>query len=254
MPEHVVQEIKKTAKRVFKDRDITVKVDPKLAAKATAGPSRVRVRSGTCFAKHDIDQLINHELLVHTLTLLNGRKQKLKTLGLNSPRTTRTQEGLAVFAEFITSAIDMHRLRRISARVRAVEMGLNGADFIEVFEFFLKQGQDETESFHSAQRIFRGGKVHGGVVFTKDIVYLRGFIEVHRFFLNALRDEHFMYPHYLFSGRVRTQDIELLEPYYLAEYLKAPHYEPDWIQNRSTLLAFLLSSSMMTKLGLSKVG
>lgn len=251
-PDHVVRSIEKIAKKVFPDQTIVVQKDPNLTAKASAGLKRIRVRSSTCFAQHDIDQLVNHELLVHTLTLLNGRKQRLKILGLNSPRTTQTQEGLAVFAEFITSAIDMHRLRRISARVAATGMGMQGADFIEVFEFFLEQGQDERESFNSTMRIFRGGNVRGGVVFTKDIVYLRGFIEVHRFFLRALKHDKFSYPEYLFSGRFQTQDIALLEPYFISRFVTEPDYLPAWVKNRSTLLAYLLSSSLMSRLGLTK--
>ena len=43
--------------------------------------------------------------------------------GLGAPRTTRTQEGLATFAEIITGAIDISRLRRIALRVRDGEAG-----------------------------------------------------------------------------------------------------------------------------------
>lgn len=253
MPEYVRDVISAEADRVFGPNKIKVVVDPKLLSKASAGPTRIRIRGSTCFAEHDVRQLTNHELFVHSLTLLNGRKQPLKSLGLNSPRTTCTQEGLAVFSEFIVNAIDVRRLRRISARVHATEMGLSGADFIEVFKFFLDQGQDETESYYSAARIFRGGNVAGGVVFTKDVVYLRGFVEVHRFLLKSLRDEKFLYPHYLFAGRLRTDEIPTYETFFQKKMLKLPHYEPDWIKSRSTLLAFLLSSSVMNSLGLSQI-
>ena len=132
-PDYVAKRIRKFADSKFRSKKISVVVDPKLISKASAGPNRIRVRGSTCFAPHDIAQLVQHELFVHTLTLTNGRLQKLKTLGLSSPRTTCAQEGLAVFAEFITNSIDVRRLRRISARVKAIQMGLSGADFIEVF-------------------------------------------------------------------------------------------------------------------------
>ena len=45
-------------------------------------------------------------------------------MSLGSPRTTKTQEGLATFAELITSSIDLARLRRIALRIPAVHMGL----------------------------------------------------------------------------------------------------------------------------------
>ena len=60
-------------------------------------------------------------------------------------------------------------------------MALDGADFIELFTFFLDAGQWEEESVKSVQGIFRGGAVKGVVVFTKDAVYLQGLIEVHTF-------------------------------------------------------------------------
>ncbi len=252
-PEHVASKISRVARKKFGEDQIEVKVDRRLPAKASAGPSRIRVRAETCFASHDIDQLIEHELLVHTLTLQNGRRQKLKTLGLSSPRISTAQEGLAVFAEFITNSMDVTRLLRISARVKAIQMGIDGADFIDVFEFFLAQGQSEEEAYYSSMRVFRGGKVSGGVVFTKDLIYFKGFVEVHHFFLQSLRDENFLFPHYFFAGRMCTEDVPKLAPYFESGLLKSPKFEPDWVRNRSTLLAFLLSSSLMNSLGMSRV-
>ena len=55
-------------------------------------------------------------------------------------------------------------------------MALRGADFIEVFRFFLDAGQTETDSFASAQRVFRGAPLGGGAAFTKDTVYLHGLL------------------------------------------------------------------------------
>ncbi len=254
MPDYVANRIAKTAKRVFGHDEIEVIVDPKLTSKASASSKRIRVRGSTCFASQDIDQLIHHELLVHSLTLSNGRAQPLKTLGLNSPRITCSQEGLAVFAEFITNSIDIARLRRISARVRAVQMGIDGADFIDVFKFFLDQGQSQAESYYSTVRIFRGGKITGGIVFTKDVAYLKGFIEVHRFFLESLQNEDYLFPLYFFAGRMCTEDVTDLKPYFEAGLLKLPVHLPEWVKNRSTLLAFLLSSSVMNSLGLSNTG
>lgn len=253
MPEYVAEQISKRVKQNLKGANIEVKVDPTLISKASAGPNRIRVRGGTCFAEYDINQLIEHELFVHTLTLQNGRQQVFKTLGITSPRTACSQEGLAAFAEFITNSMDIIRLKRISCRAHAIQMGLEGADFIEVFRFFLEQGQTELESFYSTARIFRGGNVRGGVIFTKDVVYLKGFIQVHRFFLRSLQSQNFLYPHYFFSGRMCTTDVEKLEPYFESGLLKMPAYEPDWIKNRATLLAYLLSSSVMSNLGLSKL-
>lgn len=247
LPKTVVKEIAKAAKRYMPEHDVRVRTKRKMAAKAAASVSTVSVRSATCFAQHDIKQLIQHELLVHTLTLANGRAQPYRFFGLSVPRTTCTQEGLAVFSEFITNAIDVSRLARLSARVLAVDMALQGADFIEVFRFFRKQGQSLDESYHSSQRIFRGGQVRGGVVFTKDLVYLKGLIQLHRFFLDCFRQENYLYPVHLFAGRFALEDIPLIEPLFESGELLEPKYKPPWLENRSTLLGFLLSSSVLSQ-------
>ena len=121
--------------------------------------------------------------------MLNGKRQPwLRCLGAGAPRTTRTQEGLATFAEIITGAMDINRLRRIALRVLRLEEALAGADFIEVFRAFLAAGQSDVESYRSAVRIFRGGDVRGRVCFTKDGAYLEGLLLVTAFIKRALHE------------------------------------------------------------------
>ena len=108
-------------------------------------------------------QLLEHEALVHSATKRNGRAQPLLTsLGLSAPRTTATQEGLATLAELITDTMDLVRLRRIALRIKGLDAGLSGADFLQVFDIFRQGGQPDAEAFRSAARIFRGGDVRGG--------------------------------------------------------------------------------------------
>ncbi len=109
-------------------------------------------------------------------------------------------------AELITNAIDITRLRRVALRVIAVKQALDGADFIEIFKFFLESGQPEDESVRSAQRIFRGGDVRGGIAFTKDAVYLQGLVEVHTFLRVAIRDNRPELIRNLFAGRLTMAD------------------------------------------------
>ena len=155
----------------FDGRVITVELDPDLIAKAAAGATRIRLRHGAVFTDYDRDQLLQHEALVHSLTALNGREQPvLRSMELPSPRATATQEGLATFAEQITGATDIQRMKRVSLRIEAVAMAMEGADFIQVFKYFLDAGQSEVESFASAQRVFRGVPATGGAAFTKDTV------------------------------------------------------------------------------------
>src|SRR5262249_39112299 len=174
----------------FTAHKVTVEIDPDLIAKAAAGPTKIRLRSSTAFSEYDKHQLLEHEAFVHSLTALNGREQpNLKSLALNSPRITATQEGLATFAELMSGSIDIARMKRISLRIVAIDKALNGADFIDVFRFFHDSGQSDSDSFTSAMRVFRGAPLTGGAAFTKDAVYLHGLLSIHTFFRWALKNQ-----------------------------------------------------------------
>ena len=212
------------------------------------------MRGSAVFSQLDKDQLLYHEAFVHTATQLNGKKQiNLKSLGLGAPRTTRTQEGIAVLAELLTGAMDITRLRRIALRVIAVKMALDGADFIETFKFFLDAGQSEVESVRSTQRIFRGGAVKGGIVFTKDAVYLQGLLEVHTFLRVAIRDNRPELIRNLFAGRLTLADTLRLAPLFESGWLKPPVYLPHWASDLRRLAAAMAYSAFITNIKLDKV-
>lgn len=246
--------LKSEVDEFFQYDTVEVLVDQKLSSKALAGATRIRVRGNAVFSQLDKDQLLYHEAFVHTATQLNGRRQKnLKSLGLGAPRTTRTQEGIAVLAELITNAMDISRLRRIALRVIAVKMALDGADFIELFKYFLEAGQSEEESVKSAQRIFRGGAVKGGVVFTKDSVYLEGLMEVHTFLRIAIRDNKPNLVRNLFAGRLNLADVLRLDPLFQSGWLSPPTYMPTWASDLRRLAAMLAYSAFMANIKLDQV-
>lgn len=246
--------IKSVVDEFFVHDDVSIVVDPNMSSKALAGATRIRIREGALFSQLDRDQLIHHEAFVHSATQLNGRKQyNLKSLGLGAPRTTRHQEGIAVLAELITNSIDINRLRRIALRVIAVKMALDGADFIDLFKYFLNEGQSEIESVRSAQRIFRGGAVKGGVVFTKDAVYLQGLFEVHTFLRVAIRDNRPELVSNLFAGRLTLADALRLNPLFKNGWLIPPTYIPLWASDLRRLAAMMAYSAFMTNIKLDRV-
>lgn len=238
----------------FEHDTIEVVLDNNISSKALAGATRIRVRGSAVFSKLDRDQLLYHEAFIHTATQLNGKKQvNLKSLGLGAPRTTRTQEGIAVMAELISNSIDLTRLKRVALRVIAVKMALDGADFIDLFKFFLDAGQPETESVRSAQRIFRGGAVKDGVVFTKDAVYLQGLLEVHTFFRVAIRDNRPEFVRNLFAGRLTMADAIRLAPFFDSGWLNPPAYMPAWATDLRRFAALLAYSAFIANIKLEKI-
>ncbi len=237
----------------FADDDVDVVVDAGMSAKAAAGSRRVKIREDALFSEMDFDQLLNHEALIHTLTSLNGKRQPLRSLGLGSPRTTKTQEGLAVFSELVTFSIDLNRLRRVALRSQAVGMALAGGDFIDVFKHFLEQGQSEEESYHSTQRIFRGGDVHGSIAFTKDAAYLEGLVLVQTFLRKAIADGREDLIPMLFAGRMTLGDVVELEDLFNAGVLVPARYLPPWAVGFGRLAANLSYSLFTGRIQLDKV-
>ena len=239
----------------FFDHDVVeVVIDRNMSSKALAGATRIRIRGNTEFSQLDKDQLLYHEAFVHTATQLNGKKQQnLKSLGLAAPRTTRTQEGIAVTAELMTNAMDITRLRRIALRVIAVQKALDGADFLDVFGFFVNAGQTPEESVRSAQRIFRGGAVQGGVVFTKDAVYLQGLLEVHTFMRLAIHDNRPDLIRNLFAGRLTMADVLRLAPLFKTGWLNPPAYLPEWASDMRRLGAKMAYSAFVSNVRLDDV-
>jgi len=239
--------------RYFPD-PLPVELAPALAAKSTAGARRVRLRDNTTYSQRTLAQLLQHEALVHSATKRNGLAQPLiRCLGLSAPRTTATQEGLATLAEMITDTMDLHRLRRIALRITAIDVALEGGDFFAVFETFTAHGQSEVEAFRSAARIFRGGDVRGSIVFTKDVVYLKGLMRVHTFLLKAIQSGHRRLPARLFAGRMTLHDALTLEPFFDSGDLTEAVTLPDWVRNVPCLAAYLSWAAFSNRIPLDKL-
>jgi uncharacterized protein (TIGR02421 family) len=238
----------------FGGRVVAVELDPDLIAKAAAGAFRIRLRGGAAFSDYDQAQLLHHEALVHSLTALNGREQQvLPSLAMSSPRVTATQEGLAVLAEQITGSLDIERMKRVSLRTEAIAMALEGADFLQVFRHFMDAGQDPSESFASAQRVFRGVPVEGGTAFAKDTVYLRGLVEVHTFFRHGLREGRLRQCRRLFAGKMTLRDVERFEPLFEAGVLAAPRWLPPWVARANGLAGLLAFSLFANRIRLDRL-
>ena len=247
-------ELQRTLDGFFGPDVVTVETDPQLIAKAAAGATRIRLRSATNFSDYDRSQLLAHEAFVHTLTALNGRAQPhLKSLARSSPRITATQEGLAVFAELMPGSIDIARMKRISLRILGIDMAIRGADFIEVFRFFMDAGQNETDSFASAQRVFRGAPLGGGAAFTKDSVYLHGLLSVHTFFRWALKNQRMALCRNLFAGKLALRDVLALEAQFEDGFIAQPRWLPPWVQHAHGLAGMLAFSLFANRIRIDRV-
>ncbi|OED35488.1 hypothetical protein AB833_30170 [Chromatiales bacterium (ex Bugula neritina AB1)] len=225
-----------------------------LSANALAGRERIRIRRNANFSDKDVDQLIHHEAGIHVATSLNGMyQQHLPVLGSAHPGTTRTQEGLAVFAEFITGSMDLDRLRRLSDRIIAIQMAVDGADFIEVYHYFMERTGSRQQSFENSRRVFRGGVLTGGAPFTKDIVYLDGLIRVHNFLRALVANGRADCMLLLFCGKLDLEDIPVLCELSQMGLCKQPRYLPSWASDMRFLLSYLAYSGFLNTINLRKI-
>lgn len=250
----VRDELQRDIDAFFTHHSVKVELDPTLIAKAAASPTRIRIRTNTGFSEYDRHQLLVHEAFVHTLTGLNGREQPyLTSMARSAPRVTATQEGLATFAELISGSMDIERMKRISLRIVAIDMAIGGADFVQVFRFFLDAGQTPEDSFASTQRVFRGAPLGGGAAFTKDTVYLRGLLSVHTFFRWCLRHRKIAVARQLFAGKLALEDVFALQPMFDAGAIAPPQYVPPWMQRANGLAGMLAFSLFANKIRLDRV-
>ena len=251
----VKDEIEKKVFNVFKEASPKVIISDELSAKATARSKNIKIKEGARFTKTDIDQLFNHEAMVHVATSLNGKTQKdMKILGANYGKVTKTQEGLAVFSEFITGCIDINRMYRISDRVIAIQMAKDGANFIDVYRFFLKRSKIKSQAFEDARRVFRGGVISGGTPFTKDIVYLDGLVRIHNFLKIAISNGKTEAIEILFSGKIDLNDVSILLKMKKDGLIKKPKFLPKWAKNMNYLISYFLFSNFVGKMNYDKVG
>ncbi len=69
------------------------------------------------FSQSDIDILTNHEIGVHMVTTMNAANNVLKIFSHGFPNNVETQEGLAVFSEYMSNSITLERLKTLAHRV-----------------------------------------------------------------------------------------------------------------------------------------
>ena len=158
-----------------------VEISKKMVAKVIVLNSKktLRINASAKFTRTEINALLEHEIGVHLVTTMNSANQSLKVFNLGLPVNTKTQEGLAILSEYLSGNLTLHRLKKLALRVLVTDMMCDGAEFTECFkrvhEDFNYTAED---AFSLVTRVFRGGG------FTKDYLYLSGFVEILRFWEN----------------------------------------------------------------------
>ena len=252
--EVVASALRRAVTRHFEDKAPEVEVVDNLSANSLAGARYIRLRRGALFSDRDVYQLIHHEAYVHIGTTLNGVEQKsFPVLASGHPGTTRTQEGLAVFGEFISGSMDLDRLRRLADRVIAIQMAMDGADFLEVYRFFLGRTHNLQQAFENARRVFRGGVLTGGAPFTKDGVYIEGLLRVHNFLRAVVQLGRIDCLQLLFCGKIDIEDVPALAMLAAEGLCEYPRFLPPWAADLRFLASYLAYSAFLNQVDMTAV-
>lgn len=232
--------------------DLKIIVDPNLSSKVICGRTRLRVREGAQFSWAEAEGLWLHEVETHALTAQNGAAQKFfPLLKAGGPRATRTQEGLAVFAELYGHAMSSPRLARIAQRVRLVGEAEDGADFLDLYRGLVERGAQPRDAYQDAARICRGGLVTGGAPFTKDACYLAGLVDVYSLFRSALRFRSPLLGELLVTGRIHSNDLVPLLWLREQGVVQPPRFVPSWVERWDGLLSYFAFTSFLNEIDLN---
>ncbi|MGB7551975.1 MAG: flavohemoglobin expression-modulating QEGLA motif protein, partial [Chromatiaceae bacterium] len=249
--EEVAVNLDRAVRAHFGDQAPAIELVDRLSANALATSKAIRVRRGARFTDRDFTQLLHHEAFIHVATSLNGKAQTdLPLLAAGHPGTTRTQEGLAVFAEVISGSIELDRLRRLADRVLAIQMAIEGADFLEVNGFFLERTGDPDQAFENTRRVFRGGVITGGAPFCKDLVYLLGLLQVNNIMRATFAAGRADCLSLLFCGKLDIFDTPALCELYAMGLCRPPRFLPPWISDPRHLLAMLTFNVFINRMNL----
>ncbi len=233
---------------------VRVRLSDGIVADAAAGCDYIKVRADARFTPREVRLLEVHEGWVHLGTTLNGQRQPVCTfLGKGPPSSTTTQEGLAVLTEVLAFASHPARLRRLTHRIEGTALAESGADFLEVYRFFLSEGYDPREAYQHTARIFRGGLPRGAGPFTKDLCYSRGFVLVYNFIRLAVTRGRVRRVPLLFCGKTNLADLRTLSELADEGLVAPPRYVPPPFADLHALSAWMCYANFLGGLSLAGV-
>ncbi|OZV68433.1 flavohemoglobin expression-modulating QEGLA motif protein [Winogradskyella aurantia] len=164
------------------DFKYNIKISNNLSAAAMVlnNTQTLVLRKSHKFSLNQLKVLTNHEIGVHMVTTFNALSQPLKIFSNGFPNNVETQEGLAVYSEFMSGCLTVDRLKELSFRVIAVDSLNKGYNFSDTFHLLHNQHKlNRDKAFAITLRVHRGGG------FTKDHLYLKGIRNIYKYARNG---------------------------------------------------------------------
>ena len=171
-------------------------------------------------AKARIEATIQHEVGTHILTYYNGQAQPFRLLHTGAAGYEELQEGIAVLAEYLVGGLSRPRLRHLAGRVLAADHVARGGEFVETFRMLHDDHAfNQKTAYTITMRVYRSGG------FTKDVVYLRGFIRL------LARLAEGMPLANLFVGKIALDHLDLMEELTWRKVLKPAPLRPAYLDD-----------------------
>lgn len=194
-------------KRIFSQLNLKWNVIEKdIASNAVVIPSKRTfvIKKGALFSRKVINRFIVHEIYTHVLRTEFGLRQPYKIFSTGLGNYEATEEGLALFKEKRAKVMDKNMLKEYAYRVLAVDKALNSS-FCETYDFIKQYISDKEKAWDLTVRVKRGLKnTRKKGAFTKDHIYLKGFLEVSEFIKNQSG------LHLLHYGKINTRQALLI--------------------------------------------
>ncbi|WEX75415.1 flavohemoglobin expression-modulating QEGLA motif protein [Sinorhizobium numidicum] len=192
-----------------------VEVRDDLPAGLLVSGQRLLVARSTVMEADRVEAILSHEVGVHLLTYFNGSAQGLRLFRSGLAGYEGMQEGLAVFAEYLSGGMTGERLRLIAARVVACAAMLDGASLPEAYRLLVHDhGFLKSDAFNVVLRVYRGG----GLV--KDAIYLRGLLQL----LEHLADGGALEPFWM--GKIAASHFAVMQELNARGLLGGPAVRP----------------------------
>lgn len=232
---------------------VTVMVSDNMVADASAGADMIKLSQQAMFSDRDLRYLEVHEGWVHVGTTLNGSMQpNCFFLSKGSPSSSVIQEGLAVITEIVTFSSYPGRMLKITNRVIALDKITQGADFLDIYNYFIECGLADEDSYNQTVRLFRGSTPTGGP-FTKDLSYAKGFVLIYNYIRFAISQKRVDSIPLLFTGKLVLDDLPLLGELKERGILTSPVYLPPPFQDLAALSAWMSFSLYLNQFDLNEI-
>lgn len=218
------------------DFPLNIRFSTNIAAAAMVSNSirTLLIKKNTRFSKNQLLTLAHHEIGVHLVTTYNGILQPLKIFSNGFPKNVETQEGLAVFGEYMGGALTLKRLKELAYRVLASDSLIKGYSFSDTFDLIHNQYKlNREDAFTITLRAHRGGG------FTKDRLYLSGLRKIYKRYLNEEPMDA------LLTGKVTLEYEDIIRKlHYLGLAQNITHRNHSYTQNLNTnkTLDFILNN------------